>query len=94
MCVGMLVFGLTAVNQPFSKAADSEKADADNLSCSKQARRVQKITDKQKKRDFIAKCQAEREARENAEMEAKRREKSAKKAKSEVETKAILDKKP
>lgn len=43
----------------------------DDLSCSKQARRLHKLADKEKRRQFIADCRMEREVRQRAELEKK-----------------------
>ena len=75
-------------------AADKKALSADELSCSKQARRIHKITDREKKRAFIAKCQADRAAREKAEKEEQHRKKMAKKAKEEAALKSMLKSKP
>ena len=79
---------------PTAMAADKKVSDADQLSCSKQARRVHKITDREKKRAFIAKCRADREAREKAAKEEAHRKKMAKKAKENAELKTMLNGKP
>jgi len=72
-------------------SADKKKAlPADQLSCSKQARRIHKIKDKEKKRAFIAKCRAEREAREKAAKEEHLRKKRAEKAKEEAALKSFM----
>ena len=46
----------------------------DDLSCSKQARRLHKLADKEKRRQFIAECRAEREARQRAVLDQKAKE--------------------
>lgn len=80
-----------SMNTLYAEADKSKKAVSDKeLSCSKQARRVHKITDRQKKREFIKKCQAEREARKKASIEAERLKKQKKREKEKATLKAIL----
>ena len=47
------------------------------LSCSKQARRIHKIEDKDKRRKFIAECRAKREERQRADLEKKAQQEKA-----------------
>jgi len=87
----VLTIALFAGVETLAVAADKKADAAEPLSCSKQARRIHKITDRAKKRAFIAKCQAEREAREKAKLEAERRKKKAAKTKEDAAMKALLN---
>jgi len=91
--MGLAIVAYTGLSQTSLAAKDKPVAE-EQLSCSKQARRVHKITDREKKREFIAKCQAERDAREKAEKEEQHRKKMAQKAKADAAVKAILNANP
>ena len=93
LIITLTVFSLVILLVPpsFAKEEAQQKLDAKKeqmqysqeqrgkLSCSKQARRVHNIKDKQKRRRFIAECRKKREALQRAELENKAKEEKAKK---------------